>query len=450
MQGTTLVIGILGSILVLLLRPAFALGAYFAVLVWYPDYLRVSIGTLDISAGRIVIAVLVLRCLINDKVRTEFAWSRFDTWVAASMGVYVVMYLATHALSGAIENQGGFVMDAWLVYLATRLCIRDREAMVAVVKVIALILVPLALLGVIEAVTHWYSYRNMHQYCPWRPEVPAVEMRWGFLRAQGPFSHSIMFGACFVMFLPLVWWLRRQRGYWGSVAYLLSAITVLGGLSSMSSGPWGMLTIVIFCLALEKYSYRLKGVLMLLVVFCLLVEIGSNRPFYHVVLNYCNFGKGDWYQRARLIDVAIEHFDEWWLAGYGDKGPGWEEDLNAKVTDVNNEFILNGVRYGMLGVVALVGVLVAAGRDLARGFRQTADKALRSLYWALGSSLVGVIVIWQGVSFFGQATSLFYILLGLVGSSFELAKEESVATGRRVQRVANDSLLLGYGQVGKT
>lgn len=218
----------------------------------------------------------------------------------------------------------------------------------------------------------------------------------------------------------------------------------------MSSGPWGMLTIVIFCLALEKYSYRLKGVLMLLVVFCLLVEIGSNRPFYHVVLNYCNFGKGDWYQRARLIDVAIEHFDEWWLAGYGDKGPGWEEDLNAKVTDVNNEFILNGVRYGMLGVVALVGVLVAAGRDLARGFRQTADKALRSLYWALGSSLVGVIVIWQGVSFFGQATSLFYILLGLVGSSFELAKEESVATGRRVQRVANDSLLLGYGQVGKT
>ena len=237
------------------------------------------------------------------------------------------------------------------------------------------------------------------------------------------------------MFLPLVWWLRHQRGYLGRLAKPLSAAVIVGAMSSLSSGPWGMLTIVIFCLVLERYHRRLKSVLIGLFVLCVLAEVGSNRPFHHVVLSYCNFGRGDWYQRARLIDVAIDHFDEWWLAGYGAKGVDWSRDLNSNVTDMNNEFLLKGVKYGMLGVIALTTVLVGAYRRLVRGFKQTKDKELRSLYWALGSTLTGVIIIWQGVSFFGQSTSLFYCVLGMVGSSFALTRPVRVEAGR--VRIAN-------------
>ena len=445
MQNTTLVIGILGAIIVLLPRPAYALGAYFSILVWYPDYLRVSIGTIDISAGRIVIAVLLLRCVMNAQLRRKFVWSGLDKWVTASMAVYTVMYIATHPFAEAVENRGGYLMDAWFVYLAARMCIPDRAALATVIKIIAIILVPLALLGVIEAVTHWYSYRNLHQYCPWRSDVPLAQIRWGFSRAHGPFSHSIMFGACFVMFLPLIWWLRYQRDIWGRLAYLLAAMAIIGTFSCMSSSPWGMLTVVVLSLALGKYSYRLKGILMLLVVLCVLAEIGSNRRFYHVVLNYCNFGKGDWYQRARLIDVAIERFDEWWLVGYGAAGPGWAEDLNAKGTDMNNEFLLKGVQNGMLGVIALVGTFVLAFQGLVRAFKETTDKELRSLYWAMGCALTGIIVIWQGVSFFGQSVALFYILLGMIGSSFGLAGY-AVVGAKRTQMVSNGNLISMYGQ----
>ena len=58
MQGVTLLISIIGSALVIVLRPAYGLAVCLGILIWYPDYLRISIGTIDISAARIVLPVL--------------------------------------------------------------------------------------------------------------------------------------------------------------------------------------------------------------------------------------------------------------------------------------------------------------------------------------------------------------------------------------------------------
>ena len=85
MQHITLAIGLLDTILVLLLPPVYALVAYFAALVWYPDYLRASLGTMDISVGRIVVTVLLLRCLCDSRIYRKFVWSRFDTLIMLSM-----------------------------------------------------------------------------------------------------------------------------------------------------------------------------------------------------------------------------------------------------------------------------------------------------------------------------------------------------------------------------
>jgi len=79
-------------------------------------------------------------------------------------------------------------------------------------------------------------------------------------------------------------------------------------------------------------------------------------------------------------------------------------------------------------VIALAGTLVMAYRGLVRSFKETADKELRSLYWAMGCALTGVIVIWQGVSFFGQSVALFHCLLGTIGSSLALAKQPTAET----------------------
>jgi len=432
MQDVTLAIGILGSLLVLLFRPAHALAAYVAVSVWYPDYLRVSIGTIDISAGRIVVAVLLLRCLCDDRLRRKFIWSRLDSLVAVSMAIFVGIYCATHPLSAALENRGGFLMDTWFSYLAARLIVNNKADVTSFAKVCGVVLAVLAVLGMAEAVTHVQPYLVMRQYRPWETaRAGPPDLRWGLTRAVGPFSHPIMFGGCFVMFLPIIWALRRERCNWRMWAYVLSAMIVLGALSSMSSGPWGMLVITVFCLGLEKHKRWVKPALIWFFVMCILAEVASNRPLHHVLLSYGNLGRGDWYQRARLIDVAIEHFNEWWLAGYGGVDPGWGAMyFHDDHTDVNNQFLLAGIECGILGVIALLAVFTRALRDLVRAFKAAADEQLRTIYWSLGSVLIGVFVQWQGVSSFGQNTALFYIILGIVGSSVGFV-QCAAATQRR-------------------
>ena len=426
MQGITLAIGILGSILVLSLRPVYALGVYFGVLVWYPDYLRVSIGTVDISVGRIVVAVLLLRCLLDEGIRRKFIWSRFDKLVGLSMVVYVGIYCATRPFGQAFENRGGFLIDTWFTYLAVRLILTNKRKLISFIKTIAIILAPLAILGLIECVTNHLYFYPLTRFRTWRPsifegEVIGETRRWGLMRAIGPFSHFIMFGGCFAVFLPLIWALRHQRDYWGKLAYPLCGIVIIGAFSSMSSGPWSVMIVVVFCLVLEKYKRWTKAVIMSVFLFCILAEVGSNRPLHHVLYDYVNIGGGDYWSRVRLIDAAIANFDEWWLAGYGGRDPGWGAREGGwfwgHFTDMNNEFIMAGVEYGILGIIALCVVLAMAFRGLVCAHSQTEDTQLKSLYWSMGSALVGLIVLVQGVSLFGQMNALFYFIVGMIGAS---------------------------------
>ncbi len=442
MQGVTLTFALVLSVLVLTLRPKYALVAYIIGLLWYPAYLAVSIGTIDILVGRFVVAVLLMRCYFDDKIRCKFKWNRLDTLVTLSMVVYVGTYLITQVnpIAQTLEGRAGFVMDTWCAYLAARFIVTDRSKLISIVKCIAIAMVPLAILGVIEAFTGWQPFAPLWRFSPWfRGGRFVSEGRWGLARAVGPFSHAILFGGVFAMFLPLIYYFRREKGNWGSLTYIISGIVMLGALSSMSSGPWVMVIVVIFCLVMEKHKQLIKPMFIFLVFSCISIGIASNRPFYHVIASWANpLGGASWH-RARLIDLAIENFDEWWMVGYGDKDPGWGQYLGMGRTDVTNEYILNGVRYGILGIIALCAVLAKAFRDLISTYRRMRDPALKSLCWAFGSLLFSVAVAWMSVSFFGQLSTLVYCSFGMIGSlcspgfNWQIPNRISIVQRRPVQ-----------------
>jgi hypothetical protein len=233
-----------------------------------------------------------------------------------------------------------------------------------------------------------------------------------------------MFGSCFVMFLPLIWAMRHQRNIWGKLAYPLSGIAAVGAFCSMSSGPWTAGIATVFGLMMERFKPMVKPLLIAFVLSCIFIQAVANRSVHQILLSSANLAGGSYWQRVQLIDSAIEDFGDWWLAGYWGRDPGWIP--NADFTDVNNEFIKAGVQYGLLGIIALCIVLIAAFRGLVDASRETNDTELRSLHWSFGSALFGIIVSWQGVSFFGAPLSLFYIILGMVGSSLGLTKHAKV------------------------
>ncbi len=420
MQGVTLTFALIACLLVITLRPSYAMAAYLAALLWYPSFLAVSVGTVDILVGRFAVAVLLLRCLLNDDIRGKFVWCRLDTVVALYMVVSVVTYfiMPTKSTMLIVENRGGHLMDTWCAYLSARLIITDRTRLISLIKCMSVLLVPLAVLGIVESTTGWQPFAPLRIYSPWYREGAAFTsgVRFGFNRAVGPFSHSILFGGGFAMFLPLVYYLRHEKKDWRSFAYVLSGIALLGALSSMSSGPWVMVIVVIFCLAMEKRKAWVKPLFMFGVLSCFLVGVISNRSFYHVIADRANPLSGASWHRSRLIDLAIEHFDEWWMVGYGDRDPGWGPSLGMDHTDVTNGYILAGVRYGILGLIGLCAVLAQAFRDIASTHKRMAQPAIKSLCWAFGSLLFAVAVTLMSVSFFGQLSTLFYCCLGMIGS----------------------------------
>jgi hypothetical protein len=335
------------------------------------------------------------------------------------MVVYVVTYFitGTDSFEAIVESRGGYLMDTWCAYMAVRFIVTDRTRLLSVIKCVSLVLIPLAILGVIESVTFWQPFATLRRFSPWfAGETGVSPGRFGFARAIGPFGHAILFGGGFAMFLPLIYYLRGEKNDWRPFAYILSGVALLGALSSMSSGPWVMVIVVIFCLAMERHKVWVKPLVIFVAISCIFVGMASNRPFYHVVASWANPLGGAGWHRAKLIDLAIENFNEWWLVGYGAKDPGWGPHLGMAHTDVTNEYILNGVRYGLLGVIVLCAVLAKAFQDIIATHRKVTHPASKSLCWAFGSLLFGVVVTWMSVNFFGQLLTLFYCCLGMIGS----------------------------------
>lgn len=419
MQVLTLTLAAIISCSVLLLRPARAYSVYIITLLFYPVYLVVRLGPLDISLVRIVVAVLLLRCMLNVGFRNKFIWCRLDSWVTfgAIVSLCIPLVAWKMPMAKSFENSSGHLMDTYFAYMATRLCMTDYKASVTSVKWIAIALVPLAILGVVESYTGWGPYYKLINYCPWQQvSEPTLNIRSGFYRAIGPFSHPILFGVAFAMFVPMVYWLRHQGGNWRVGSYIITGMLAIGALSSMSSGPVMMLIFTFCFLFLERHKNYVKPILILSAISGVLVEVLSNRTFYHVLASYADpIGGGGWH-RAKLIDIAIERFGEWWLAGYGSQDPGWGEALGMAWTDITNHYLVAGVQYGMLGIIALCGILVVSVSMLVRLHKSTKDPLLRSWCWAMGSVIVAFIIAFNAFCLFGQATTLFYCILGFAGS----------------------------------
>ena len=431
MQGITLTFAAIALLFILFLEPAKAVAAYITAIAFYPSYLTVQIGTVYITVGRIVIFVLLLKCLADTKLRNRFKWCLLDIWVLAYSFINAfVMFIGTPSMA-VIQNRSGNFMDTYIVYIAVRLCVTDRAALVRLIKCISVILIPLALLGVFETCTDWHPYAMLSKYNPWRPDVNLVkEARLGFGRAVASFSHSIMFGVSLALFLPLVYLLRYEPK-WQTWAYWSSGVLFLGILSSMSSGPWAMLILLIFCLAMERYKKLVKPLILLALILCFLIGIVSNRPFYHVIVTYANPLGGSSWHRAKLIDLAIEHFGEWWLLGYQGQDPGWGGSLGMSWTDVTNQFILVAVESGLIGLLTFCVFLIILFRAIAHIYNKLRDPVLKTWYWTFGSIIFATIVTWFSVSFFGQAMSLFYCVLGMIGSSIGFITNE----GGNFQRI---------------
>ena len=430
MQATTLVIGILVSLIMLNVKPVSALFVYISTLIWYPTFLTVKVATADFSVHRILICVMCLRICLDSELLRSFRLLLIDKMVLAFAGLSLVAGLMTTDTFVMIEYWGGSVFDTVLPYFVLRFVLRRHADYVKLIVSVAWVSAGLACLGVYQ----WLSGDNlvgfMHRFSAFKTTAAEYSpwMRFGLYRANITFSHAIMFGLYFAilagLYTGLHGYMRRKR----VVFYGVLTCLVLGLVTSMSSGP--ALAAIAFVIVAVIYRYRRYWKICVggIVVMFALLEIASNSPWYEA-MSRLTFSEETAFYRVLLIRKTLGGgMSGHWLAGYGLVDPGWGPELfGKKHTDLVNQYVETVVTWGLLGLVPFVGIMGCAFKQLRRAFVRAVSSEDKWFIWSLMSTLVALSVSFMSVSLFAQTRTAFFLMLAVCATSPALLQVPSGA-----------------------
>ena len=137
MESITLLVAVIGCLLILKVKPIYGLAIYTIVAIWYPYSVgKLSIGTIDFSAGRIILIALFLKIFFTTNLPGKFKVIWLDRLVVILFLAEVVAGLATIETMKLIENRSGDFFDMALPYFAVRLIVRNKEQYISLLNTI--------------------------------------------------------------------------------------------------------------------------------------------------------------------------------------------------------------------------------------------------------------------------------------------------------------------------
>jgi polysaccharide biosynthesis protein PslJ len=254
-----------------------------------------------------------------------------------------------------------------------------------------------------------------------------IDQRSIFRRVAGTATHPIEFGVVLALVLPVALHFafgrdRRRPELWPCLAVAAIAVAIPMSLSrsALLGLPLGML--VLF--AAWPARRRLAALIVTPVVLVgmrLMVPgmLGTIRSLFVNLRSDPSFqGRTDDYAVVGKFIAAAPVFGR----GFGTFDP-------RRYVLLDNQYLGSLIETGLVGLVALLGVFLAA-LACARGARlRLADPDLRGLAQALAASVVVATVSFATFDAlaFPMATCMVFLLLGCCGALWRLSRDEAVA-----------------------
>ena len=440
MVGVTLTVALVASFLVFFVRPIYGLIIYIAAFAWYPTYITVPVGTIDFTVRRIVILALFAKLFLQTDLPDRFKLIRLDKLIIIYFGAQILAgATTTPSLMAFLENRGGAVFDMLLPYFAVRMIVRNKQQYLTLLKAVLVIAAPLAIAGFYQCISGDNLVGFFKKYYAWgRVKRDAPIPRAGFFRAEITFSHSIMYGLFFSMFGPICAGLLRHA----RKGKLLCAIGVglmgVGVVSSLSAGPWLGALLAILFITLYFYRRYWRIALLLAILMFGMVEIIGDRHFYDEIDQF-GFGSGRTAtHRVRLMEVALLEggMRGHWLTGFGwGVDPGWGRKIypgTDRATDLTNHYLVVLCRYGLVGLVPFLAVIIVAFKKLVDSYKVSMYKSDRWLVWCLSAALFGSATAFLGAYLFGPPITVYYIIVGLAGAMPAIVARPSSLRGGKL------------------
>jgi hypothetical protein len=384
------------------------------------------VATMHFGGIRILVVFGMLRVLSIGEWK-KIVWQRLDTLLVLFALSGTLVYVLQYGTLDALKFRLGQMYDIVGMYFLFRSFIRSWEDIASLAKAFSVISIFVAAAFVLERSTG-------HNLFAAFGGVPAVTMvRDGKFRCQGAFSHPILAGCFWASLLPIMgalWWRDAAMRTWAIVGVSCGFVIVFLCSSStpLSAVIFGLIGALFF-----RFRRSMRQVRWALVGVLILIQLIMKGPIWGLVARMDLFGGSTGYYRFTLIDASIWHFGEWWFLGIQDVGP-WGNDYNHYVSDITDQYVLEGTRGGVWTLGLFVAMIVTAFSILGR-IRLKEERIRENLVmtWALGVSLLVHSLIFFGVSYFGQIISLWYLTLAMIGSLSEGQKISATKTGARLR-----------------
>lgn len=387
----------------------------------------VELGSISLPIFRLVLAAGLLRVLMRRESMVG-RWNGVDKLVIVWSAWMVFASFFHERIPGSGPTYTlGFVIDIASIYFLTRVWSNEVSKVDGLLRVMAWLLVPVALAMVAEHILQ----RNAFSIFGGIPD--GVYVRDGKIRAQGPFLHPILAGTVGAACVPLM------TAIWGN--YRLSATVGLTAsiamvFASTSSGPLMSLMFGVFAIALWLRRSWLPAVRWGAVVAYIGLEIIMSRPAYYLMSMIDLTGSSTSWYRSRLIESAFERLSEWWLFGTDRTFHWMPNPLTERHSDITNYYILVGVMGGLLAMILLVAIFWLSFIFVGRAIRTSStDVNGDFVIWCLGAGLFSHAITGISVAYFDQSMAFIWLNVGLISSLYSLT---ACAGSDPTQRTSKD------------
>lgn len=417
--GLTLIITLLLSGTILVVPRKYLLLPFAVAACWAPADQRIVIQTLDFHVLQILMLVGAARLWLYGEV-VPIRWNRFDRLILIWAAVGTLVYVVQWASLAAMIYKSGRLLE-WLgLYWVFRQTVRSWEDLRFAYVVLAVCALAMAPFVALE----WATGRN--------PFVVlgrvSTYVREGSYRCQATFPHAIIMGLFWATLVPLFVGFARQDPRHRSLLWLAVGASTFMVLAAESSTPrW---TLIVAALLLLAYPWRRYaglgawGVVGLVIA----LHIVMRAPVWHLLSRVGIVSGSTGYHRYFLLNQSIQYFWEWMLLGTRDTAHwGWG------LGDVTNELILIAVQGGVATLVLCCATLFVMGRAFVRLSVRATERTESHLAWCAFVTLLAHFISFFGVSYFGQITMPWYLLLASAGHFYGRVYAPPVAAGPPVK-----------------
>lgn len=382
-----------------------------------PVEVRVNLAGQTLYAYRIA-WLLFAPWIMFHILRGHFQWRFIDALVGLAALWMVTSFAVVDGLTEGVPAGLALGLDVLMPYLITRYTIRSFSDFRVLLILLAPVALGIAALMALESVTHTRFIRTgaasifgslgRAEYGADLGPAKLGDIRFGLMRATGPFSHPILAGVFFAGLMPL-YYFSRLRG-WPFIVGMASGVAAIFSFSSAA-----FLGIFIF-IGLAGYDWLQKRVVFLnwpiflgvTAAALAVLQVVSQNGLVAVLIRY-TVNPATGYYRLLIWEYGSRSVAKhpWWGIGYDPF-----ERLAWMTNSVDTVWLAIAIRNGLPPALLLCLAVLMAIAGLVRQV-SLGDPGNRSLAMGIAITLAMFFILGFTVSFFGGMLIWFAMMLGV-------------------------------------